>query len=162
MSKATEWASRLSTRGSTLLSTFQKGDTEYLAAMRQAQERQLMDLGEEISKNQWRAADWDLQALNEQMESALRRLRYYQGLINGGLNLNESSYVISTYTSMSSRGAAQIAHATAAENVQEPNEHVEEPAHMGLRRTSCSCPAVAKRMQSRRTALVMSSRQWLT
>jgi hypothetical protein len=119
--KASEWASRLISLGSSLQAAFEKGDSEYFSALRQTQERQLADLGEDISKNSWRAADWDVQALDQTMEGALHRLRYYQGLINGGLNANESAYVVAVTASMASRAAAQISKSTAGGEIQVPD-----------------------------------------
>ncbi|MCJ1252886.1 putative Insecticidal toxin complex protein TccB2 [Lignoscripta atroalba] len=106
--KALELASMVKGLGASLMAAYERGDAEYLAALRGAQERTLLDLRLEISKNQWRAADWDVQALEESMQSALTRLRYYEGLIHAGNNGGEQAYVTGTDTSMQTQAGANV------------------------------------------------------
>jgi hypothetical protein len=124
MSKAQEWAGLLKALGGSLLAAYEKGDGEYLSAMHATQDRQILDLGLDVSQQQWRAADWDLQALDQAMESALTKLRYYQGLIAAGLNAGENGFLIATSTSMESRAASQIVEAVAQDIVEEPDTYI--------------------------------------
>jgi hypothetical protein len=75
--KALTWVNVVKNLGMNLLSAYEKADNELLSTLREAQQRQILDLGLEINKNQWRAADWDCQALYQSMNSALTNLTYY-------------------------------------------------------------------------------------
>jgi hypothetical protein len=110
--------------GANLMSAFEKGDNEVLATLREAQQRQILDLGLESNKNAWRAADWDYQALDRSMESALTNLRYYQGLLAGGLNFGENGYETSTQVSMQSRIGAQISDGIAQATAVDPDPYL--------------------------------------
>ena len=48
-----------------LQAAFEKGDAEYLAALRAGHERELLSLGLEANKDQWREADWQIEALQK-------------------------------------------------------------------------------------------------
>ncbi|KAH8591200.1 hypothetical protein B0O99DRAFT_690810 [Bisporella sp. PMI_857] len=122
--KAIEWVNMVKSLGSSLLSAYEKGDSELLATLRETQQRQILDLGLEVNKNAWRAADWDYQALDRSMESALTNLRYYQGLLKAGLNANENGYVINTGISMGSRIAAQISDGVAQGSAVAPDPYL--------------------------------------
>jgi hypothetical protein len=110
--KALEWAIVVKGLGASLLAAFEKSDSSTLEALRATHDRQLLDLGLGINKDQWRAADWDVQALDKQMESTLVKLRYYQGLIDGDLNAGETGYKDSTQVSMESRTGGNVSEAT--------------------------------------------------
>ena len=99
--------------GGALLAAYEKGDAEYLASLHATHERQLLQLGIEIKQNQWRDADWQVQALRKSKESAQTRLRYYQTLIANGLNSGESGYEALTDVSMESRTAGNVSEAIA-------------------------------------------------
>ncbi|KAJ2966617.1 hypothetical protein NQ176_g10063 [Zarea fungicola] len=75
--KAVQWTSIVKSTGSALLSAIEKADSEALSSIRTSQERQMTELALDISKNQYRAADWDVQALDKQMQSALTRLHVH-------------------------------------------------------------------------------------
>lgn len=109
--KAQELANEVRGLGTALLAAYEKGDAEYLAAMRAGQERQLHTLTQSIRKNQWRDADWQVQALQKSKEHAQERLRYYERLIQLGLNAEERQYENWTYTSLASRTAGNIVEA---------------------------------------------------
>lgn len=66
--------------GTTLLNAFQQGDAEYLASMRAEHERQPFDLTLAVRQDQWREADWQVQALAKTKESAQANLRYFSNL----------------------------------------------------------------------------------
>ena len=106
--KAYDWAGMAKGLGSELIAAYEKGDAESLTVLHATQDRQLLDLGLKLVKNQWRAADWDVQALDQAMETALNKLRYYQGLQKAGLNAGETLYVTGVEISTQSRTGATI------------------------------------------------------
>lgn len=106
--KAFQWLAIVKATGAALLSAIEKEDAEALSSIRTAQERQMTELGLDIAKNQYRAADWDVQALDKQIQGALTRLRYYQKLISDGLNFGEMGYLFGTEASMASRTSANV------------------------------------------------------
>jgi hypothetical protein len=55
--KATEYANKVQELGGALLSAFEKGDAEYLAALRSEHERELLSIGMAAKKDQWRDAE---------------------------------------------------------------------------------------------------------
>ena len=98
------WLTRSAHSARNCWPVYEKGDAEYLAAMRATQERQLLHLGLEIRRNGWRDADWQVQALHKTKENAQTRLRYFQNLIANGLIAGEVSYeVLTGVSSMASR-----------------------------------------------------------
>jgi hypothetical protein len=122
--KAVEYTNVVKQLGSNLLSAYEKGDNELLSALRETHERQILDLGLDVSKNQWRAADWDYQALDRSMESALTRLRYYNGLLAAGLNSGENGFITSLETSMQSRRGAQSSDGVAQASAVDPDPYL--------------------------------------
>ncbi len=108
VAKANELCAEVRQLGAALLAAYEKGDAEALAALRNNHERQLLDLALEIRKNQWREADWQVQALDKTKEGALARLRYHQELIAGGLNAGETGYEALTGVSIASRIAGNV------------------------------------------------------
>jgi hypothetical protein len=94
--------------GTALLSAMDKGDSEYLAYLRSGHERQLISLSHEIRQNQWRDADWQVQALQKTKEIAQTRRRYYESLILRGLNSGEIDYQTYNAISTASRTAGNI------------------------------------------------------
>lgn len=99
--------------GAQLLAAYEKGDAEALAALRSAHERQLLELNLSTRELQWREADWQVQALGKSKEGALTRLRYYQQLIQGGLNAGETGYRALEDVSIASRTAGNVSEAIA-------------------------------------------------
>lgn len=122
--KALIWVNVVKNLGTSLLSAYEKADNELLSTLRETQQRQILDLGLEINKNQWRAADWDCQALYQSMNSALTNLTYYNGLIAGGNNSGEQGYVNSTQMSMTSRASAEVSDGVAQASAPEPDPYV--------------------------------------
>jgi hypothetical protein len=109
--KAIELAGEVRGLGAELLAAYEKGDAEALAALRSTHERQLLELALEVRQNQWRDADWQVQALGKTKEGAQARQRYYQGLIAAGLNSGETSYQSLLGTSTGERAAGNISEA---------------------------------------------------
>jgi hypothetical protein len=111
--KALELAGEVRRFGGDLLSAYEKGDAEYLASMRATHERQLLHLALEVRQNQWREADWQLQALRKTKEGTQTRKRYIELLILKGLNSGEIGYEALTGVSMGSRVAGNVSEAIA-------------------------------------------------
>jgi hypothetical protein len=108
LARAVQWVTMVKSTGAALMSAFERGDGEALSALRASQDRQITELGREVSQNQYRAADWDVQALDKQMESAVTKLEHYQKLIKDGLNFNEMGFTFGTTASMASRTSANV------------------------------------------------------
>jgi hypothetical protein len=95
--KALETAGTVSALGGALLSAYEKGDAEYLSTLRTMHERQLLNLALEVRQNQWREADWQVQALHKTKEIVVENLKYITLLnfshpIVDGLNWREDAY----------------------------------------------------------------------
>jgi hypothetical protein len=112
--KARELTSRARELGNSLLSLFEKGDAEYLAAMRTRHEREIASLTIKAREDQWRDADWQVQALGKTKENRQNDRRYYAQLIANGLINNETQYLSQTDIAQGDR-AASIAMETVAE-----------------------------------------------
>jgi hypothetical protein len=91
-----------------LLAAYEKGDAEYLASLRATHERQLLNLALEIRRNQWREADWQLQALQKTKEITQTRHRYYTLLIQNGTNNREDEHRDLVIASTALRAAGNI------------------------------------------------------
>jgi Tc toxin complex TcA C-terminal TcB-binding domain len=109
LQKAQEMAGDVRTFGGALLAAYEKGDAEYLSTMRTMHERQLLNLALEIRQNQWREADWQVQALRKTKEIAQTNLQYYNNLITVGLISGESQYEPLTISSTTTRAAGNVA-----------------------------------------------------
>ncbi|HZI55896.1 MAG TPA: insecticidal toxin complex protein, partial [Verrucomicrobiae bacterium] len=90
--KAQEIAGQVRELGAGLLAAFEKGDAEYLAALRAGHELELLSLARAIRQDQWREADWQRQALLKTKEAAQTNRSYYANLIANGLIGNETQY----------------------------------------------------------------------
>jgi hypothetical protein len=106
--KSMETANMVKSFGGALLSAIEKGDSEYLAALRQTHETQLLELNLENKKNSFREADWNVQALDRQLEGAQTRLRYNTQLRDGGLNEGETAHVAQTGVALASRTSGNV------------------------------------------------------
>lgn len=106
--KAIELAGEVRAFGGALVAACEKGDAEYLAALRASHERQMQALTLAIRKDQWRDADWQVQALKQAKYSAHNELAYYTELASGGLNSNENLYVDLTGVGIGLQVAAQV------------------------------------------------------
>jgi hypothetical protein len=109
--KATELAGRVRELGAALLSAYEKGDAEYLASMRAGQERELLALGLSIRQDQWRDADWQVQALQQTKDVNQTNLIYYTGLYQNGLLNNEIQNISLATNAMQMRTSANITEA---------------------------------------------------
>jgi hypothetical protein len=111
LQRALETAGEVRALGADLLAAFEKGDAEFLAAMRARHERQLLNLTEEIRRMEFRDADWQVQALQKTKQSAQARRQYYADLIANGLIPKEQGYQNLTGVSMSTRAAGNVVEA---------------------------------------------------
>ena len=109
--RAQRAAAECRTLGGQLLAAFEKGDAEYLSQLRVKHERQINDLTLSIRKDQWREADWSVQALTKAKEAALTNLTYYRNLVAAGLLSGESQYEPLTGTSTGLRAAGNVVEA---------------------------------------------------
>lgn len=109
--RALETAGEVRAFGAELLAAFEKGDAEFLAAMRAAHERQLLNLTEEIRRMEFREADWQVQALKKTKQAAQARRQYYADLIANGLIPNEQAYQNLTGVSMTTRASGNVVEA---------------------------------------------------
>ncbi|EXA32193.1 hypothetical protein FOVG_16565 [Fusarium oxysporum f. sp. pisi HDV247] len=106
--KAAELAGLVRSLASSLTSAYERGDNTYLMALRASHERTLLELGLSTAQQQWRTADWEVQALGQSMQAALARRHNYVMLRDGGLNAGEQAHVTGTETAMGSNTAANV------------------------------------------------------
>ncbi|OAA51504.1 insecticidal toxin complex protein [Metarhizium rileyi] len=111
LAKSYELTSTVKALGQSLLGALEKGDSDYLGSIRQSQERQLNELTLGNKQNSYRETDWQVQALDEQLQGAQTRLRHIQQLIRNGLNEGEQIYLAGTAIGMASRAAGNISEA---------------------------------------------------
>jgi hypothetical protein len=109
--RAVETAGEVRAFGAEVLAAFEKGDAEFLAALRAAHERQLLDLTEEIRRMEFREADWQVQALQKTKQAAQARRQYYADLIANGLIPKEQAYENLTGVSMGTRASGNVVEA---------------------------------------------------
>ena len=110
--KAMEDVNMVKGFSSALLAAFEKGDVEYLAALRQTHEKWLLDLNTQKMKDAYRESDWQVQALDVQIEGAISRQRYFQGLHDQGLIQGELAHIDLTNQALQSRSSANTVEAT--------------------------------------------------
>lgn len=106
--KALELAGRVRELGGALLAAYEKGDAEYLASLRAEQEREMLALGVRARQDQWRDADWQVQALQQTKDRAQANLLYYAGLFQSGLINNEIQSLNLTTTALQTRTSANV------------------------------------------------------
>jgi hypothetical protein len=106
--KAQDLAARVAELGGALQGAFEKGDAEFLASLRAGQEHELLSLGLEASKDQWREADWQIEALQKTKAVSQTNLNYYTFLNNRNLIDQEIDYQDLTITSTVLRGVGDV------------------------------------------------------
>jgi hypothetical protein len=122
--KAQEYAARVQEFGSAFQAAVEKGDAELLASLRAGQEGEVLSLGLASQQDQWRDADWTIEALQKTKAMSQTNLNYYQGLIDpthrlgqaasldAGLIGEETAYRDLTITSTVTRGVAETIEAS--------------------------------------------------
>lgn len=106
--KAQELAGKVREFGGACLAAFEKGDAEYLESLRAGHERELFTLGMEARKDQWRDADWQIEALQKTKAISQINLQYYNNLIQTFPINSEIAYQALTITSTVLRGVGNI------------------------------------------------------
>ncbi len=112
--KALDYAARAEQLGGALLAAFEKGDAEYLATLRSGHELELLTLGIEARKDQWRNADWQIEALQKGKAVSQSNWAYYNQLINAGpegLINSELMYPVLTIAATALRSAGNAVEA---------------------------------------------------
>jgi hypothetical protein len=107
--KAQELAGRVRELGAELLAAYEKGDAEALASIRAGQERDMLTLGIAVRQDQWRDADWQVQALQQTKEVNQTNLLYYSTLYQNDLINNEIQNLNLANNAMQTRTGANIA-----------------------------------------------------
>jgi len=110
--KATELAGRVRELGAALLAAYEKGDAEYLASIHAEQEREMAALGIAIRQDQWRDADWQVQALQQTKDTNQANLLYYASLYQNGLLNTEIQNLNLTLNALMTRTGASVVEAT--------------------------------------------------
>jgi Tc toxin complex TcA C-terminal TcB-binding domain/Protein of unknown function (DUF2934) len=106
--KAKEYAAKVSQLGSQLLAAYEKGDAEYLASLRANQEREILDLQLMARQDQWRDADWQVEALQKTKAVSEANLAYYKLLVQDGLITDEIGYQDLTIAATVLRAAGDV------------------------------------------------------
>jgi len=109
--KAHEIVGRVRELGAALLAAYEKGDAEALASIRAGQERDLLALGIGIRQDQWRDADWQVQALQQTKDVNQTNLLYYATLYQNGLINNELQDLSLTTNALQTRTASNVTEA---------------------------------------------------
>jgi Tc toxin complex TcA C-terminal TcB-binding domain/Protein of unknown function (DUF2934) len=109
--KAIELAGKVRELGSALLSAYEKGDAERLASIRAEQERELLAMTISIRQDQWRDADWQVQALQQTKDMNQTNLLYYTNLYQNGLINNEIQNLSLATNAMQTKTSANITEA---------------------------------------------------
>jgi hypothetical protein len=111
--KAIELAARVHEFETALLAAYEKLDSEALASIHAEQARELLALGISIRQDQWRDADWQIQALQQSKEASQTDLIYYSNLYQAGLINDEIQNLSLASNAMQTRTAANIVEAFA-------------------------------------------------
>ncbi|OHX19650.1 neuraminidase-like domain-containing protein [Chromobacterium sphagni] len=105
LGKAQQFAAKARELGGALLSAYEKGDAEYLAALHARFENELSELTLSVRQDQWRDADWQIEALQKTKSASQANLLYYTNLLNNGLIPDELQYQDLTSSAMVTRAA---------------------------------------------------------
>ncbi|MGC0347064.1 neuraminidase-like domain-containing protein [Streptomyces sp. SAI-218] len=109
LQRAQTLTGELRTLANALHAAYERGDAEYLASIRATHERQLLDLALEVRQQQWREADWQLQALRKTQEIIQARFRYYTQLLQSGLSNGEAQNTPLGVAALRMRASATVA-----------------------------------------------------
>ncbi|TDR82725.1 neuraminidase-like domain-containing protein [Paludibacterium purpuratum] len=90
--RAQELAGKVRELGGALLAAYEKGDAEYLNAMRARFEAEVAEMSLGMRQDQWRDADWQIEALQKTKASSQANLLYYTNLLQHGLIPDELQY----------------------------------------------------------------------
>ena len=104
--RPSSWPGRSASSTGALLSAYEKGDAEYLASIHAEQEREMLALGIAIRQDEWRDADWQVQALQQTKDLSQAELLYYVNLYQNGLINNEIQNQDLTTNALAARTSA--------------------------------------------------------
>ena len=104
-------AGRVKEFGAALLAAYEKVDGEYLAAIRAQQDREMLALSIAMRQDQWRDADWQVQALQATKDVNQTNLLYTAGLYRTGLINDEIQNLALTVNAMQTRTSANMTEA---------------------------------------------------
>jgi hypothetical protein len=119
--KAEDYASKVRELGGQLLAAFEKGDAEYLASLSANHERELADMQLAARQDQWRDADWQIEALQKTKAISQANLAYNNLLITNGLISGELGYQDLTVASTVLRAAGDTIEGIAGGAAAVPN-----------------------------------------
>jgi hypothetical protein len=106
--KALDYCGKAQELGNLLLSAFEKGDAEYLAAIRAGHERELLELGLDGKKDQWREADWQVESLQKTKAVNQANLTYTNALVKVNLVDGELQYQDYVNSALSLRSVSMV------------------------------------------------------
>jgi len=106
--KAQEMVGRVRELGSALLTAYEKGDAEALASIRAGHEKDLLELSLSVRQDQWRDADWQVQALQQTKEVNQTNLLYYTNLYQNDLINDEIQNLNLTTSAVAVRTGANL------------------------------------------------------
>ncbi|MFO0562925.1 MAG: hypothetical protein U0269_33200 [Polyangiales bacterium] len=106
LSRAIDFANDVRSMGATLLSTIEKRDAEELAQVRQTIEREMATAIRTVREQQLDEAIAQRATLDQSRESAQRRVQFYKGLVNKGLNVGEKTHLASLQNARAFQDAA--------------------------------------------------------
>ncbi len=122
--RAIELAGEVHGLGAALLAAYEKGDAEFMESLRATQQHQLQQLTLASRKDQWRDADWQVQALKQARLSAQNQVAYHTGLVQNGLIANELLYQDLTGVGMGLQVSAQALELVAEVGSDIPDTYV--------------------------------------
>jgi hypothetical protein len=109
--KALELASGVREFGAGFQSACEKGDAEYLASLHAVNDREMLTLGLAIRQDQWRDADWQIQALQQTKDLNQTNLNYFTGMYQNDLINDEIQHQVLATTAMQTRTGANTVQA---------------------------------------------------
>lgn len=109
--KALELAAGVREFGAALLSAYEKGDAEYVGSLRAEHEREMFTLQLAIRQDQWRDADWQIQALQQTKDLNQTNLVYFTNLYQNDLISDEIQHEVLATTAMQTRTSASAVQA---------------------------------------------------
>ena len=109
--KAFELAAKVREHGNALLAAYKDCDNESLTSLKAEQERELLVLTRTIRQDQWRDADWQVQALQQAKDVNQTNLLYYTNLYQNGLITNEIQNLSLSNNALQTRTAGNLTEA---------------------------------------------------
>jgi hypothetical protein len=109
--KALEYCAKAQELSGAVTSVLEKGDAEYIAALRARNELELLHLGRDSKQDQWREADWQVESLQKTKAVNQANLTYYNRLVAVNLIDGELEYQDYVNSALSLRSAANAVEA---------------------------------------------------